>query len=220
MIDGAARDRVWVRGPDAASYLQSQVSQELGDLDVGAERWTFVLDPTGKVDALARIGRVSDEAFLLDTDAGFGDVLAARLARFKIRVAAELETEPADRAEPSDEHETVRISAGWPRSGREILPGDTIPAALGIEQAAVSFTKGCYPGQELVERMNSRGAAAPRTLRIVEVGRGAAPGDPVTDAAGEVVGELTSVAPEGGVALAMVKRGSDVGRPAGSATSE
>ena len=36
---------------------------------------------------------------------------------------------------------------------REIVPGETIPAETGITDVAVSFTKGCYPGQELVERM-------------------------------------------------------------------
>ncbi len=213
MIDSAARDRVWVRGSDAASYLQSQLSQDVSDLDVGGERWTLVLDPTGKIEALARIGHVDDDVFLLDTDAGFGDVLAARLARFKIRVAADIEVEHAERTDPDDDHETARIAGGWPRMGTEIQPAATIPAATGIEVAAVSFTKGCYPGQELVERMNSRGADAPRVLRIVDVEPGAVPGDPVLDGEGNVVGELTSVAPTGILALAYVKRGAEIGRP-------
>ena len=207
LIDGAARDRVWVRGPDAASYLQSQLSQELRDLDVGGERWTFVLDPTGKVDALARIGRVADDEFLLDTDAAYGEVLAARLQRFKIRVAADIEVVAAERPAPDDEHESARIAAGWPRMGHEIVPGETIPATTGVTARAVSFTKGCYPGQELVERMDSRGADAPRTLRIVELDAGAAPGDPVVDDTGAEVGVITSVGPDGTLGLASVKRG-------------
>jgi folate-binding protein YgfZ len=212
-IDPEARDRVTVQGADAATYLQSQLSQDIRDLAVGESRWTLVLEPGGKIEVLARITRLADDRFVLDTDAGFGDRLAARLARFKIRVDAELSVEPAAVEAPSVAHETARVAAGWPRMGAEIEPGETIPAATGVESVAVSFTKGCYPGQELVERMNSRVAGAPRALRVVDAAPGAAVGDPVVDASGDAVGELTSVAPDGSVALAFVKRGADVGRP-------
>ncbi len=154
-----------------------------------------------------------DESFDLDTDAGYGEALAARLRRFKIRVDAEITTVPASSAEPTAEHETARIAAGWPRLGFEIVPGETIPAVTGVVPLAVSFTKGCYPGQELVERMDSRGADAPRSLRIVEVAPGAAVGDPVLADDGTDVGVLTSVSPTGGLAIALVKRGHDIGQP-------
>ncbi len=212
-----------VEGPDAATYLHSQVAQDLSDLAVGQTRWTLVLEPTGKVESLARVTRTAAERFDFDTDAGYGDALAARLARFKIRVQAEITTVPATTAAPSDEHEIARVEAGWPRMGFEIIPGETIPAVTGVVPVAVSFTKGCYPGQELVERMDSRGADAPRSLRIVEVAKGSAIGDPVVDADGVEVGTITSVAPSaaattGTTALASVKRGCDIGRlPAHSA---
>ena len=67
-----------MRGSDASTYLQSQIAQDIRDLAVGDARWTLVLDPTGKIDSLARIARTADDAFELDTDAGFGDGLAAR----------------------------------------------------------------------------------------------------------------------------------------------
>ena len=201
-----------VEGPDAATYLHSQVAQDLRDLAVGQTRWTLVLEPTGKVESLARVTRASDERFDFDTDAGYGDALAARLNRFKIRVQAEITVVPAEVPEPSEEHEDARVGAGWPRMGFEIVPGETIPAVTGVVPVAVSFTKGCYPGQELVERMDSRGADAPRSLRIVEVAAGSVIGDPVVDAEGAEVGTITSVAPAGTTALALVKRGCDVGR--------
>ena len=75
---------------------------------------------------------------------------------------------------------------------------------------AVNFTKGCYPGQELVERMDSRRSQAPRQLRIVSVGAGAQPGDPVADPddpAGAPVGEITSVAGGTGARLREARRG-------------
>jgi folate-binding protein YgfZ len=211
-IDEAARDHVIVEGPDALTYLHSQVAQDLRELAVGDAAWTFVLDPTGKVEALARVTRRSDDGFDFDVDAGYGEALAARLNRFKIRVDAELRVEPAARPEPSDGHEAARIAAGWPRMGFEIIPGHTIPAVTGVVPVAVSFTKGCYPGQELVERMDSRGADAPFSLRIVDADVGVAVGDPlVVD--GVQVGTITSVSPSGVQALALVKRGHAVGSP-------
>jgi len=212
-IDDRARDTVRVSGPDAMSYLQSQVAQEIRDLAVHASRWTFVLDPTGKIDVLARIGRTADEVFELDTDAGFGETLLTRIDRFKIRVDAATSLVTAESASPAVEYELARIGAGWPRMGHEIETGSTIPATTGIVLLAVNFQKGCYPGQELVERMDARGADAPRSLRIVDLAHGAAVGDAVHDADGNEVGTVTSVTGEGGIGLAYVKRGADVGRP-------
>jgi len=212
LIDDAARDRVVVRGADAASYLQSQIAQEIRDLDVGAARWTLVLDPTGKVDVLARIRRVDDEMFVLDTDAGFGDALLARINRFKIRVDADTAVEHAAEQEPSVAHEVARIAAGWPKMGTEIEPGSTIPSTTGIVGLAVNFEKGCYPGQELVERMDSRGADAPRSLRVIDLVNSSAVGDAVADADGNDVGVITSVSVADGLGLAYVKRGVDIGR--------
>ncbi len=88
--------------------------------------------------------------------------------------------------------------------GSEIVPGETIPGETGVSDVAVDFRKGCYPGQELVERMDSRGATAPRRLRVLDVADGAAPGDPIV-VDGVEVGRLTSVA--GTRALGYVKRG-------------
>ena len=193
------------------TYLHSQVAQDLNELDVGSSAWTLVLEPSGKVESLARVARTADDRFDFDVDAGFGDALAARLNRFKIRVQAEISVVPAASPTPSNDHEAARVAAGWPRMGFEIVPGVTIPAITGVMPVAVNFTKGCYPGQELVERMDSRGTDAPKQLRIVDVVQGAAPGDPVV-ADGNEVGAITSVSPAGDLALAMIKRGHDVGR--------
>ena len=204
-----ARDVVVVEGPDALTYLHSQVSQDLRSLAVGAAAWTFVLEPTGKVAGFARVTRSAEERFELDTDSGFGESLLARVNRFKIRVRADTSLVPAEPGvAPRDE--AARIGMGWPALGAELVPGETIPAATGLTRIAVSFTKGCYPGQELVERMDSRAAEAPRSLRRLVVVEGVVPGDPVLDG-DEVVGELTSVA--GTTALGYVKRTSAAGEP-------
>jgi len=230
------RDVVQVSGSDAATYLQSQLSQELRPLPVGGSVWSFVLQPSGKIDVLLRVWRTADDTFVLDTDAGFGEVLLARLNRFKIRVAADLSAlkwrciavrggsadglvawgEGADllgvdvsppagvEAGTAEQLLAARIDAIWPAMGSEIVPGETIPAETGVSDRAVSFTKGCYPGQELVERMDSRGAVAPRLLQRVGVPADRTrPGDPyVVD--GVEVGTVTSVWHD--QALAYVKR--------------
>jgi folate-binding protein YgfZ len=101
------------------------------------------------------------------------------------------------------EFERERIAAGWPAMGADITP-DMIPAESGVIDLAVSFVKGCYPGQELVERMDSRGSRAPRSLVRVACDEGTKPGDDFV-VNGEVAGRYTSV--HGDVALALVKRG-------------
>jgi tRNA-modifying protein YgfZ len=210
----AARDRVTVAGPDASSYLHSQIAQDIRELPVGGAAWTLVLEPNGKVDSLARVTRAGDDTFVFDIDAGFGEVLTARLRRFKIRVDAEIELEPADDgAGVSPEDENDRIAAGWPKMGAEIVPGETIPAVSGVTGVAVNFTKGCYPGQELVERMDSRGAEAPSSLRVLTLGVDVpvtvTPGAAVVDESGTAIGVVTSVGST--MALATIKRGHTIG---------
>jgi folate-binding protein YgfZ len=59
--------------------------------------------------------------------------------------------------------EAARIESGVPVMGRELTDG-VIPAETGTVERAVSFTKGCFTGQELVARIDSRGAAVPHRL--------------------------------------------------------
>lgn len=238
------RDLVSVSGPDARSFLQSQLSQDIAGMSIGDSRASFVLQPTGKVDALVRISCQGDDSFTLDVDHGWGDAVMARLQRFKIRVKADMIVEtrsclayrlcageqiehalPAWRSDGSAfdviamnatpvhgiregsqaEFEKLRVQACWPLMGRD-LTTDMIPGETGIIECAVSFTKGCYPGQELVERMDSRGSTAPRMLRVIHATPGARAGDDVI-IDGAIAGKYTSVA--GDVALALIKRGVD-----------
>ena len=233
------RDVVQVAGSDAATFLQSQLSQDIRPLTVGESAWSFLLQPAGKIEVLLRIWRTGDDSFVLDTDAGFGEARVARLNRFKIRVKAEISellwhcialrgdgaaeidglaswgggvdllgeapATPRDsEAGSAEDLLAARIDAVWPAMGSEIVSGQTIPGETGIVAVAVNFTKGCYPGQELVERMDSRGASAPRSLQRVTVPAGTAVGDAYT-IDGQSVGVVTSVL--GQAALAMVKRG-------------
>jgi folate-binding protein YgfZ len=91
----------------------------------------------------------------------------------------------------------------WPIMGVDIST-DMIPAETGIVECAVSFTKGCYPGQELVERMDSRGSTAPKMLMRIECPADAVVGSDVV-VNGVTVGTYTTV--EGAQAIALIKRG-------------
>jgi folate-binding protein YgfZ len=115
---------------------------------------------------------------------------------------------------PIEAYEAVRIEAGIPVMGRE-LDDRTIPAEAGVVDRSVSFTKGCYTGQELVARIDSRGGNVPRRLRGLilpgDAGTARPPaGAKIHDAEGKEVGEVTSVAFSPGlaaiVALAYVRR--------------
>ena len=217
------RDALRVVGPDAASYLQGQVSQDVEALAVGSSAESLLLSPQGKVEAFIRITRTGEDAFVLDTDAGWGEAVEARLRRFKLRVKADLEPLPwvcvsvrgpaSDRAvapgasdgptlvlavdwpgfagvdllgpapdgDPlawvvqeavrcdAEAWEAARIEAGVPVNGREITEG-TIAAEVGLVERTVSFTKGCFTGQELVARLDARGSKVARSLRAVVVG--------------------------------------------------
>ncbi|MYA85272.1 MAG: folate-binding protein YgfZ [Acidimicrobiaceae bacterium] len=101
--------------------------------------------------------------------------------------------------------EAARIRAGWPAMGRE-LTERTIPAEIaGLVESSVSFTKGCYTGQELVARIDSRGGNVPRPVRLLEIrGDGVSPGAGIT-VDGKAVGEITSAAadPDAPVTVAL-----------------
>ena len=84
------RDAISVAGPDAETYLQGQLSQNIAVLAVGASTMSFILQPHGKVDALVRVTRLSSEAFVLDTDEGYGPAVVERLTRFKMRTKVEV----------------------------------------------------------------------------------------------------------------------------------
>ena len=256
---GLDRDVVAVTGPEAAAYLQGQLSQDILGLDDGGFAWSWLLAPNGKVDALLRVTRRSAEDWLLDTDAGWGEAAVARLAKFKLRTKVEIGASPlrvvrlapgtdppvgavavlsppwpgldgADAicppelaeglaAGPAADYEAGRIIAGIPRMGLE-LGERTIPGETGLVPLTVSFTKGCYTGQELVARIDSRGGNVPRRLRGLRFGGPAAAGveagDELFGADGGPVGTVTSVADShehGRVGLGYIRRGVEPSDP-------
>lgn len=258
------REIIEAVGPDAAGFLQGQLSQDVAALAVGASAYSLLLQPQGKVDAWLRVTRLGDERFLLDVDAGHGEAVIARLNRFKLRTRCELtllagwacwavrgvaldapeaggsaadevrvavrwpnvagfdRLGPADQLaglpgiplDKTDRYGQARIAAGVPAMGSELGP-ETIPAEAGawLIDASVSFTKGCYTGQELVARVDSRGSNTPRKLRLVRAADAAGDGSAALVAGavlvgpdGSEVGTVTSAVAGSPLALAYLKR--------------
>ena len=176
----------------------------------GADR--FILDTDGPLEQLvARLKR-----FMLRTDVtlepldwkcisvrgpGAEDVAATgeMFAPVPTGGIDVLGTDPAVPEEvPTVEPEALeahRIRAGLPRMGADI-DDRTIPAEAEVVAFTVSFTKGCFTGQELVARMDSRGSTAPRYLRVLTLADRVhlGGGEPICDAGGAEVGTVTSAA--------------------------
>ena len=89
------------------------------------------------------------------------------------------------------ELERARIEAGVPAWGKE-LDESILPAEAGLDETHISFTKGCYPGQEPIARLHYRGHVN-RRLRVLEV-ESAQPGDEI-GFGDKVVGRVTSAVP-------------------------
>ena len=103
----------------------------------------------------------------------------------------------------ADRYEMLRIDAGEPRFGTDVNE-KTIPQQTSLVGVAVAFDKGCFLGQELVARIDSRGGNVPkRLMRLDFEGEAPEPGASVT-VGGREVGKVTSVA--GSQALAMIRR--------------
>jgi folate-binding protein YgfZ len=102
--------------------------------------------------------------------------------------------------------EIARVEAGRPRLGHEITP-QTMPQEAGINERAVSFTKGCYIGQETVARLHYKGKPN-RHLRLLAPERPVSEGDPVVIEGREVgtVGTAVLSPARGPLALAILRR--------------
>lgn len=121
-----------------------------------------------------------------------------------------LESEGAVPVSPAAD-DVLRVEAGRPRFGVDI-DDTTIPQEAGLNERAVSFTKGCYVGQETVARLFYKGKPN-RHLRGLQLAGPAAPGDPLRLGEREVgrVGTVVDSPDFGPIALAMVRREAEPG---------
>jgi tRNA-modifying protein YgfZ len=215
----AVRPREFLRvaGPDAEDFLQRMLSNDVS----GDACDALLLTPKGRIVAPVRVTRRAADDFLLATEPGLGETL--RVALTRMRLASQVEVEPEEHiaalvwandfaaaeelvdepVEPTldaEDLERARIEAGVPAWGKEI-DDSILPAEAGLDETHISFTKGCYPGQEPVARLRYRGHAN-RRLGVLDV-EAARPGDEIVHD-GKTVGRVTSAVP--GVALGYMRR--------------
>src|SRR4051794_5835987 len=230
VTQAARRERAYVRvqGPDAVDFLNRMISNDVPD-DGSVD--ALLLTPKARVIAPLLVWRRGEDDVLLLTEPGLGDAVVSTLTRMrfaaKCEIAAEEHTstivlggavdgegdgipnrdygvpavEVLDSGLDGDaDLERLRIEAGTPLFGREI-DDRVLPAEAGLDERAISFTKGCYPGQEPIARQHFRGKVN-RRLRVLEVEGVPAPETPVVHG-GKDVGRITSAVE--GLALAYVR---------------
>jgi tRNA-modifying protein YgfZ len=219
-VDVARRERefVGVAGPEAADYLQRMVSNDVEALAPGEACPALLLTAKARVIAPLVVLRRGDDDFLLLTEPGLGEVVRGHLTRMRLRAQCEIEPEahesvlvldggegfatdwPGAREdldsglEPTvseTELELFRIESGVPRWEHEI-DDRILPAEAGLDRTHVSFSKGCYPGQEPVARLHFRGHPN-RGLRVIELDELAERDAPLLHE-GREVGRVTSAA--------------------------
>ncbi|MDX6550966.1 MAG: hypothetical protein QOJ31_1650 [Gaiellales bacterium] len=228
------RSCLTAEGVDAAALLQSLLSNDVELAQPGGGVYALLLTPKARVIADIELFNV-DGGYVLACPPGRADEVLGAVLRARFRRTVELQLSPhavvwgeaagalatlptpagphrllasaPAAAEPVQAWELARVEAGMPRYGREFDDG-TMPAEAGLVPLAISFSKGCYPGQEPVARLQYRGHAN-RGLRGLELqGDLPAAGEPVVLGDREV-GRLTSPVDSprfGPISLAVLRR--------------
>jgi folate-binding protein YgfZ len=274
LIERTERSWIEVAGPDAAEYLQSQVTNETEELTTGSGVYAALLDRKGHLQADMRILRLAEDRFLVDTEQTAGPALMKHLSMYKIGRKVEVENTEralfsligpgsfevtglapgdegdfseatiagadclvvatafgldvicgpengdavraqlvADRAIPVSlaAADLIRVERGRPRFGVD-MTGANMPAEAGIVERAISFTKGCYIGQEPVARLHYKGRPN-RHLRGLKLAGAAATGDKVRLGERELgeIGTAVLSPATGRIALAILRKEAEPG---------
>lgn len=194
-VRGAVR-AVWVHGPASASLLQELVAGI-----EGLSGWGQYRNARGSFDSapavIARIDELGVPGYCVYLDPAKAEAFVDALAQRGVMPSSPGALQAA------------RIEAGTPIFGID-MDEDTIPLEAGIEPRAISFTKGCYVGQEVIIRVLHRGGGrvAKKLVALRVAGAGAAPGVKVF-AGDREIGRVTSAAVSprfGAIALAYLHR--------------
>lgn len=148
--------RIRVKGADAERYLNGQVSNDVRLTEDGRIIDACLLDAKGKLQFYVHIHREDDD-FIVQGPIDVAEEIYARLDKNLIADDVELIDESLDEnAHLNVPNETRRIIDGIPRWPNELYPG-ILPPEAGVEEQSISYTKGCYTGQEVISRMKRAG---------------------------------------------------------------
>lgn len=218
-----------VSGTDRVSFLQGLVSNDVTHVTPGNSVWAALLTPQGKWLADFFI-MAEGETLLLDVEAAQAAMIAQRLGRYRLRAAVSIAPDPrpvyAGWDEPvqgatdprlaeagfrfigactatatADDYDRHRLALGLPDGSRDLEAEKTTLLEAGFDELhGVSWTKGCYMGQELTARTKYRGLLKKRLVPVAIGGPLPAPGTPVLHDGAEV-GTMRSGQPGLGLAL-------------------
>ena len=218
-----------VTGADRVAFLQGLVSNDVADAAPGRAVWAALLTPQGKWLADFFI-TAEGEALLLDVEAAQASMIATRLSRYRLRAAVAIAPDPrpvfagwdepvqgapdprlpaagfriigdATATTTADAYDRHRLILGLPDGSRDLESEKSTLLEAGFEELhGVSWTKGCYMGQELTARTKYRGLVKRRLVPVAVEGALPSPGTPVLRDGAEV-GQMRSGQAALGLAL-------------------
>lgn len=150
-----------VSGADAAEFLQGQLTNDLARLDTEAEILAAWCNPKGRVIWFGTILK-TDSGFAMSAPAETAEDIVKRLTVFRFRAKVDFEVDAGSDTVDAG----FLIDNGYPFIGPQQVEQFT-PHMLNLDLLnAISLTKGCYTGQEIVARTHYKGATKRRTLRF------------------------------------------------------
>jgi folate-binding protein YgfZ len=165
------------RGPDAAKFLQGQLSADTEQLEPGKNTLAGLHNPQGRVIALLDVTRASPEEFLATLPLELLDPVAQRLRKYLLRSKVRIEVLDASGAMPGKQ-DLADVRAGVPQV-YAATSESFVAQMLNLDLlGAIAFDKGCYTGQEVIARAHYRGKVKRRMQRWrIDGGQPLQPGD-------------------------------------------
>ena len=188
--------KILASGPDAFDFLQAQLTNHLRLLEERTELLSAWCNPKGRVICVLRIHR-REAGYEMVLPAELAEPVLKRLTMFRFRSQVELEPAAASPGDlgitgSTDDWLLENLRAGipevWQAQSEEFTPHMLNLDLIG----AVSFDKGCFPGQEIVARTHYRGSSKRRTHRF-ESAEPIAVGDKVADGERDIGAVLNAI---------------------------
>src|SRR2546422_782554 len=158
IADLSHRGRIRVTGEDRVKWLQSVISNDILPLAAGQGLYSSFLTHKGKMLSYFRVYALPDSLMLEDVGE-IGDTTFQALRKFLL-----YGTKP--KMENCANTWGLLLEAGLPRAGAD-LTDEIVPPEANLEGKAFSLSKGCYPGQEVVARMDTYGSLRRRLVGLI-----------------------------------------------------